>query len=76
VAARNCEWKRFNTEIIGLGSLKFSLVSRLNKKFESLCSVLEWDKCSYHSVMDDDGDDENYDNDDDDDDEDNGDWQI
>jgi len=54
MAARNCEWKRFDTEIIGLGFFKFSLVSRLNKKFESLCSELEWGKCSYHSVMDDD----------------------
>ena len=69
MAARNCEWKRFNTEIIGLGSLKFSLVWRLNKKFENLCLELEWGKCSYHSVMDDD----DEDGEDDDDDDDNGD---
>jgi len=40
-------------KFIGLGSLQFSLVWRLNKKFENLCLGLEWGKCSYHSVMDD-----------------------
>lgn len=57
MAARNFEWKRFNTEIIGLGSLKFSLVWKLIKKCENLCTELEWGKCSCHSVMDDDDDD-------------------
>jgi hypothetical protein len=53
MAARNCEWKRFNTDIIGLRFLKFSLVSRLNKKFESLCSELEWANAVI-TLMDDD----------------------